>query len=219
VSDEIHVTIGEPAADGDAEHGAQAPPAPAAPTGGAAEPGSVLDELAAQARARASEVTEVFPVGRQDGLRLWARYRVLDDDTVEDIAKGAQQRAKLAARVIRDDVDLKQLNLHYAIVIATACVELLYATEDGTLKPLRELLEREQPLRYDRTLLAAIPAFAEILDLDAATATPTEIVMALHMIGPPEARSLGPLRARGQQLDEWMAQTKDDARKETLEGH
>lgn len=186
----------------------QEPAAPAPPTGSIVS--GLRDEVAQQTAAGG---TKTLRVGRLS--RLWAAYRPLTDEERGALEQRVKHRAKLRDKVAaNEDKELAAA----ALLLATACVELLYLADDGSLRPLHEALaeqgaETHGPLRYNAETV-------ELLGLAATLALgprpeSVEVVMALHRWGP---GNHAPLLTTARLLGVWMSAVSSDALEGVLEG-
>jgi len=218
---DVTVTLGDepgPKGPNTPEFGPQAPPEPAEPPAApaaAAQPGvSLLDEIHSEIEETTEGDTIALPVGSLRQLK--ARYRILDDDELGQIASRIGNRRQRRAKPRdRRGPDIEALNQKYAALLGEACVEMIAVTEHGE-EPLHEHLTEPAAYRYDMRLIERLGA-ADILGLDASSSR-DEIVAALHATGPVTARSYAPLRSLGATVERWMAQVSSQAIEEVLEG-
>lgn len=203
---------------------AAAPEAPAAPepvevVSAAPGAGSILGAIDAeitQAVEDQDDGFKILPVGRL--RRLYAKYKALDDDEVEDINRKAAARDRLRKRTGGRDVDTEGSNQRAALLLARACVGLLWLTDDGDKVDLADALASEGvevlggTLRYDRRL---IPLFH--LDDLASDASASDVAMRLHRWG--KDNNYAPLRSTAQIVELHSSGLRGEALEAALAGN
>lgn len=182
--------------------GEEPDPTPSAP--------SILDRLRAEVEATAAPATRDLPVGRISSL--WARYRLLSSSETAELERAARQRRHLADRTGRDDSEAAEIAA--ARLLATACVELLWMDEDGTLRPLADELNLgDGPLRYNAELIDLLQ-LRDVYDDLGERPSSIEVVRALHRWGD----SSSPLLSTARLLSVWMSGVTAEAISEVIEG-
>lgn len=205
--------------DDDQAPGADEPPAePVAVVPGPARPGSILDQVHVEVDDAADDQGRIkdLPVGKV--RRLYARYRALGDDEIEDINKLAKRREQLRKRTGQDDVDIEGSNQRSAILLARACTMLLWRNDDGELVELHTALQEQGvegidgPLRYDRRL---VPLF-KLDDLEP-DASSVDVAMRLHRWG--QDNNYSPLRGTAQIVEMFSSGLSGEALEAALQGN
>ena len=211
IDDEPEVVV----EDDDRPPAARAEPTPVVPA--EAGPGSILGSLASEVAAEVDDADEFkdLPVGKI--ARLYARYKALNDDEIEEINKLAKNRDRLRKRVGADEVDIEGTNQRSAILLARSCVTLLWRQDDGELVELHTALaaqgiEVDGVLRYDQRL---IPMF-EIDDVPP-DANSVQIAMRLHRWG--KDNNYSPLRSTAQLVELHSSGLSGEALEAALQGN
>lgn len=180
--------------------------------------GSVLSDLHAE-QARLCDTVLVMPVGRSDLLA--SRYRFVDDDELEDIAKRIKQSLK-AQEVARRRGEHDDAGVQIAaLTLAVACEELLWVGgNDDKPVALVDALTADgidthgtSPMRYDQRTAA-------ILGLEVPSdASGVDIVIEMHTWRGRDGRSTRiPLSSASERYSAWLTEQKADALQELFEG-
>ncbi len=195
-------------------------PAPTEPTpapAAAPQPGSLLDQLAAEHDELIGEGRHVLQVGRYSWLA--ARYRALTNDEQTNLARRSQRR-QVGRRKDKKpplEQELADGREDAAFTLAVACVELLRIGDDGHATPLVDALKADGvdtlgdgPLRFDRRT-AQVLSFLKLPD----DCSSVDVAIELHRHGDgymPLSKAIGA-------YTEWMTGSQDESLDELLEGN
>jgi hypothetical protein len=186
--------------------------------------GSILAGLEQEIQEHVEEAFKVLPVGKVG--RFKARYRVLGDDEQTRIERQVQNAAKMRKKTGQDENTIDRENDSCALLLATACVELLIVDDKGNTVPLHEMLARpdqmgdqapQGPLRYDRaTYELLMPSrAAKLREQLGRDLTSVDVAMDLHRWGDGHS----PLRSYGKLLNLWMGGASTEALAEAAQGN
>lgn len=200
---------------------------PSEPVTPRAPRGSLLGQLEQAVDNEVANDTKVLPVGKIPRLR--ARYRALLDHEQAAIEQKVRARSKQRQKTGEaEDTDTERQNDSCALLLATACVELLWVTDDGNEVPLHELLAGPDemgddapsgPLRFDRASIDLVSSAraASLRERLGRELNAVDVVRELHRWGTGENYS--PLRAYGKLLNLWMSGASAAALAEVSQGN